>query len=279
MRTNISQQKVVAGDAKKVFRKLGTCSRTFFYLLNRELGENKETEERAADPLAGGIMKMGYQCGMLWGASLAVGTESYKECRHMSQAIGVSVEATRILMESFENHENTINCREITGCDFNSKLSFAKYMISGKFLHCFQLAQDWAPEAVSKAKKALKSKSFNFEYAMSCATEVAKKMGANEEEMVMVAGFAGGLGLSGSGCGALSAALWMNALQWCRDNDAGSATEDPKAKEVIRAFKVFTDERIRCEDISETNFRSMKDHTDYLKNGGCSELIEELSQV
>ena len=28
----------------------------------------------------------------------------------------------------------------------------------------------------------------------------------------MVAGFAGGLGLSGNGCGALAAAVWMNAL-------------------------------------------------------------------
>ena len=29
--------------------------------------------------------------------------------------------------------------------------------------------------------------------------EVAKKMGASDEQMIMVAGFAGGLGLSGNG--------------------------------------------------------------------------------
>lgn len=273
------QSEVLVKDVKQVFRKLGTCSRTFFYLLNREFGTSLEAEERASDLLAGGIMKKGYQCGMLWGASLAVGAEAYKVCAHRSQAIAVSIEATKILMDSFETHESTTQCREITKCNFESRLSFAKYMISGRFLHCFQLAEDWAPEAVNKAKKAIQDKPFDFQHAISCATEVAKKMGASEKEMVMVAGFAGGLGLSGSGCGALSAALWMNALSWCREHKAGSGNEDPKAEELMRAFKVFTDEEYLCQDISQTQFNSVKEHTEYVKNGGCRELIEELSEI
>ena len=51
---------------------------------------------------------------------------------------------------------------------------------------------------------------------VSCSCEVARKMGASDEEMVMVAGFAGGLGLSGNGCGALSAAIYLDTLAWCR---------------------------------------------------------------
>ena len=54
-------------DAKKTFKDLGTCSRTFEYILNREFGNDLEYEERAADPLAGGIMRKGHQCGMLLG--------------------------------------------------------------------------------------------------------------------------------------------------------------------------------------------------------------------
>ena len=279
MSTREKESDVLAQDAKQVFRKLGTCSRTFFYLLNREFGTSLETEERASDLLAGGIMKKGYQCGMLWGASLAVGAEAFKVCAHRSQAIAVSIEATRLLMDSFETHESTTQCREITKCNFESKLSFAKYMISGRFLHCFQLAEDWAPEAVRKANKAIQDKPFDFEHAVSCATEVAQKMGASEKEMVMVAGFAGGLGLSGSGCGALSAALWMNALNWCREHKVGSAIEDPKAKELMRVFAAFTDDRYLCEEISQTHFTIVKAHTDYIKNGGCSELIDALSEV
>jgi len=279
MSSREKQSEVLVKDAKQVFRKLGTCSRTFFYILNREFGTSMEAEERASDLLAGGIMKKGYQCGMLWGASLAVGAEAFRVCAHRSQAIAVSIEATRLLMDSFETHESTTQCREITKCDFESKLSFAKYMISGRFLHCFQLAEDWAPEAVNKAKKAIQAKPFDFQHSLSCATEVAQKMGASEKEMVMVAGFAGGLGLSGSGCGALSAALWMNALSWCREHKTASGNQDPKAEELMRAFKVFTDEKYLCKDISQTQLNTVKEHTQYIKNGGCRELIEELSEV
>ncbi|MGI9549610.1 MAG: hypothetical protein ACR2MT_00310, partial [Aurantibacter sp.] len=55
-------------DGRKVFKKLGTCSRTFFHILNREFGHLKESEEEASGALAGGIMQEGEQCGMLWGA-------------------------------------------------------------------------------------------------------------------------------------------------------------------------------------------------------------------
>ena len=265
-------------DAKKVFRKMGTCSRTYFYLLNRHFGHLKESEERAADPLAGGILREGYQCGMLWGASLAIGAEAYRRCTHVSQAIVLSVEATKLVMTSFIQRESTDQCIEITHCDFSSRLSMARYMMSGRFLHCFQLAESWAPEAISTAMKGLSDKPYDFGRSLSCATEVARKMGASEEQMVMVAGFAGGLGLSGGGCGALSAALWMNALHWCKEHDHGSSYYDPKAREILDRFFEFTDDQILCGQISQTSFRSVEEHTQYLKKGGCLPLLEVLSK-
>jgi len=57
----------VRRKTKRVFMKLGTCSRTLFYILNREFVYPLENEERAVDLLAGGILQQGYQCGMLWG--------------------------------------------------------------------------------------------------------------------------------------------------------------------------------------------------------------------
>ena len=129
-------------DGKKVFKKLGTCSRTFFHILNREFGHPREQEECAADSLAGGIMQKGHQCGMLWGASLAVGAEAYHQCNNQNQSIRVAINATQRIMESFSKREHTINCRDITKCDFSNNLSFAKYFISGRFLHCFDLAEN-----------------------------------------------------------------------------------------------------------------------------------------
>jgi len=279
MQTDKISQEKHPTDAKKVFRKLGTCSRTLFHILDREFGNLMVDEERAADPLAGGIMKQGYQCGMLWGASLAVGAEAYKTCTHTSQAIIVAVEATRSLMNSFVDQEQTSQCWEITRCDFTSNFSFAKYMFSGRFLHCFQMAEDWAPEAVAAARKALESKPHNFDYSMSCATEVARKMGASDEEAIMVAGFAGGLGLAGSGCGALSAAIWMSALEWSRAHEKGSATKDQHGKEILKSFLQQTDGLVQCKDICNRSFDSLDEHTTYMMEGGCSKLIEQLSMA
>ena len=46
----------VVTDAKRVFLKKGTCSQTLCFLLDREFGHLKPDEERAADPLAGGLL-------------------------------------------------------------------------------------------------------------------------------------------------------------------------------------------------------------------------------
>jgi len=279
MQANKLSQDKYPADAKKVFRKLGTCSRTFFHILDREFGNLMTDEERAADPLAGGIMQKGYQCGMLWGASLAAGAEAYRTCKHSSQAIIVAVEATKLLMSSFERQEQTTQCSEITKCDFSNNLSFAKYLLSGRFLHCYQLAEDWAPEAVEEARLALAAKPFDFEYTVSCASELVKKIGASDEEVVMVAGFAGGLGLSGSGCGALSAALWMSALYWCRMNKKGSSIKDPRGKVILNAFLVLTKNEFLCKNICKRTFDSIEAHSNYISQGGCENLIHELSSA
>ena len=199
-------------DTKKVFWKLGTCSRTFFYLLNREFGCPIETEERAADPLAGGIMQRGHQCGMLWGSALAVGVEAFRYSDKLSHAIGIAITATQHVMESFTKRAGSVNCRDITDTDFLNKFEMVKYLLF-KARHCYILAEKWAPEAIQSATEGLSRGQIDSpRLAISCASEVVKKMGGSDEEMVMVAGFAGGLGLSGNACGALSAAIWMNTL-------------------------------------------------------------------
>jgi len=267
-------------DGRKVFRKMGTCSRTFFYILNREFGHLKEREERASDSLAGGILQQGHQCGMLWGASLAVGAEAYRQCKNQNQAIAVAVNATQKLMESFTAREHTINCRDITHCDFTSTWSMAKYLFSGNFLHCFKLADDWAPEAVKAAIDGLNNKeNVSTMKCLSCATEVVKKMGGSKEEMIMVAGFAGGLGLRGAACGALGAAVWMKSLEFCREEVKKSAMKNPYAKKTLDTFYRATNSKILCSEITEKHFPNLKDHTDFIKTKGCDSLIETLAKA
>ena len=275
--------KTSKNDAKKVFKELGTCSRTFFYLLNREFDNTKETEERAADPLAGGIMQKGQQCGMLWGAALAVGAESYRRCNDRDQAIGLAIKATQNLTESFSKRTDTVNCWDITHCNLDSFFGMTKFMIKTtlkgmKNSTCFILAEKWAPEAIESAKEGLAHQQTELpKKSISCASEVARKMGASDEEMVAVAGFSGGLGLSGNGCGALSAAIWKNSLVWSRTHPGKSAWSNPNAKNTLKEFNEETDSEMLCHKICGRRFETIEDHSAFIKNGGCSKLINILS--
>jgi predicted nucleic acid-binding Zn finger protein len=276
----MNNSKAIQHDTKKIFRKLGTCSRTFFYILNREFGYPLENEECAADPLAGGILQQGYQCGMLWGASLAVGAESFRRCDDRNRAIGMTIRATQHIMESFINRAKSTDCLDITNTDFTSKFSLAKYFFSGKFLSCFKLAEKWAPDALQSATEGLSLEQTDLpQMPMSCASEVAKKMGASDQEMVMVSGFAGGLGLSGNACGALSAAIWMDTLALCRKQNGKSAYPNPKATNTLEAFYGATDYEILCNKITGQRFKTIDDHTEFIKNGGCDKLINLLATV
>ncbi len=266
-------------DVKKTFKKLGTCSRTFFYILNREFGYPKEEEEHAADSLAGGIMKKGYQCGMLWGTSLAVGAEAYRRYDNRGQAIAVAIAATQNLMKSFVQRTSSSDCLDITGCNWSSKLSIVKYFITGKFRNCSNLSEKWAPEAIEAAYEGLSSIPDNLSQPpVSCASEIATKMGASDEERTMVSGFAGGMGLSGNGCGALAATLWLKTLGLYREqgNDK-SAIRNQEAENILKAFYDETNQKILCREICGRSFNSINEHSEYIANGGCENLIRVLS--
>lgn len=265
-------------DTKRIFLKNGPCSTALFHILNRNFGHIIEEKEKAAEPLAGGIMQEGYQCGMLWGASLAAGAESYRRCDDPDKAIGMAVRATQRLVESFEQRTNTVRCSVITGADWSNKLSFAKYFFSGKFLSCFKLAEKWAPEAIETANTELASGSGEYSAkTISCASEVLRRMGASDEDIVTVAGFAGGLGLSGSGCGALSAVIWMKSQSLLGEGNGRIGLRNPELERVIKAFRIVTGNEMECKKITGYTFGNVSEHSEYIKNGGCDKLINALA--
>lgn len=270
---------IVKNDAKKVFLKKGTCSQTFCFILNREFGHLNEIEERAADPLAGGLMQEGLQCGMLWGATLAVGAESFRRHNDRDQAIGAAITATQYLVESFEKRAKSVNCRDILGCDFAGRFGLVKAFLFGRFIRCFTLAGKWAPEAIQAARAGFSGAPTDLaKTPASCASVVAQKMGANDEEMVMVAGFAGGIGLSGNGCGALAAAIWMTVLGLVRKNNWKYSLSDPVTKEIIKKFHEAAGSEMECHKITGKRFKTIEEHTEFIKNGGCDGLIQALAR-
>jgi hypothetical protein len=278
MKTLKAQRAKLKGT--RTFLKKGTCSRTFFYILDREFGHPREEEEKATDALAGGILQQGYQCGMLWGASMAVGAEAHRRHKDPGKATGLAILATQSLMQSFEKRTSSIECEDITQTDFQNKRSFAKYMLSGKFVSCFKLAGKWAPEAMDAAEEGLALDPAELpENTMSCASEVIRKMGGSEEQIVMAAGLAGGLGLRGNGCGALAAAVWMNAIIHNRKQTGKAANYDPNTDVTLKAFYEETDYEIECEKICGQQFKTLDEHTEFLKKGGCRKLIDVLAET
>jgi hypothetical protein len=270
----------VRRDTKKVFFKLGTCSRTFFFILNREFGHPLENEEHSADLLAGGILQQGYQCGMLWGASLAAGAESFRRYADRDRAAGMAIKATQHIMKSFISRTKSADCEDITNCDWTSKFSIVKYFFSGKFISCFKLAEKWAPDAIKSAAEGLSLDQNDLpKQPLSCASEVVRRMGGSDAEMVMVSGFAGGLGLSGNGCGALSAAIWMNTLARVKEHNYKTSFSDPVAEKILKAFFEATGYEMECRSISGKCFQTMDDHTEFIKNGGCDKLIQVLADT
>jgi hypothetical protein len=266
-----------SSDTKSIFKELGTCSRTFFFILDREFGHSLESEERASELLAGGPLKRGHQCGMIWGASLAVGAESFRRNDDYGQAVSKTIMTTQRLMDSFSKTAKCVNCREITNCDLTTTFGLLKLILFKKQI-CLDLSEKWAPEAIQIATKGLSDNLIELplhsKSCLSCASEVVKKMGASDKEALMVSGFAGGLGLSGNACGALSAALWMKNLIWYRKQ----SDHKPDTTKLAKAFDSATGSKMSCRKISGQHFKTTSDHTEYLRNGGCEKLINVLAQ-
>jgi len=271
-------------DTKDVFKACGTCSRTFAHLLNREFGHPDEASEKAMNLMAGGIMNQGFQCGMLWGAALAAGGEAYRRQGNLDGAIAAAVSATQELITSFMEQTDTVNCREIIGLDLTSETGMAEFMerVTSQGMEnsqCFNLAEKWAPHAMEAGRKGVDAV---FDPALkprSCASEVVRQMGGSEEEMAMVAGFAGGLGLFGGACGALSAAIWKKMLDWCREHPEKDPPyfNNKTAVNMLKAFSEETKGAMRCREICGRQFADLTDHTEYLNRGGCKHLMDVLA--
>ena len=98
------------------------CSGALFLHLNRYYGYPKEDQAPATGTLSGGILQEGYQCGMLYGSTLAAGAESFRKYGKSSLAICSAVTVTQHLMKSFSARAKCIHCRDITGAEWSKKL-------------------------------------------------------------------------------------------------------------------------------------------------------------
>jgi hypothetical protein len=237
-------------------------------------------EEEATIPLAGGIVGYGYQCGMIWGATLAAGAQAYRLLGPGPQAETKAVIAAQRLVESFRTLNNHIDCLEITGLDLSSPTMkmVIYFLIKGGLIGCFRMAAEYAPVAFSEINTALSENHIEAPASpVSCAALLAQKMGVSDMHTVMAAGLAGGIGLCGGACGALGAAIWIIGMNNLKEGVDQLDFKDPRALDAIDSFKKCTDHRFECSEIVGRKFKNIDDHAGYLRDGGCSEIIQVLA--
>ncbi len=217
---------------------------------------------------------------MIWGAALAVGAQAYRLFGAGPQAETKAMIAARRIVESFRAQNNNIDCREITQVDLSSPTTrmIVRFLLrSGTRGSCFGMAARYAPAAFGEINASLRENHIEASPApVSCSAMVAQKLGASGMHTVMAAGFAGGIGLSGGACGALGAAIWINGSNILKGG--GKLTyKAPYAHDAVERFTKCTGHEFECSKIVRRKFESIDDHASYLRDGGCSKIIQVLS--
>jgi hypothetical protein len=256
------------------------CSDTLFHVLARAFGRPMADEERAAMPLAGGILQHGYQCGMIWGAALAAGAEAHRLLGPGPRAEARAIVAARRVLEAFRDQNHATDCFDITETDRSSSSLqlFTYFFLKGGSVGCIRMAARYAPVAFREIGSALAAEDVEAPAGpVSCAAELARRMGASDLHAAMVAGFAGGIGLSGGACGALAAAIWLVGLGALRSGASRIDYKAPAALEVVERFLRCTGHELECSKIVGRTFEGVGDHARHVCERGCSKLLEALA--
>ena len=256
------------------------CSDTLLHVLNCAYERPMPEEEKAAQPLAGGIMQRGLQCGMIWGATLAAGAEAHRRLGEGPRAEALAVAAARKLLELFRVQNGATDCFDLTEIDDSStKMELMTYfLLKGGAVRCFAGAARYASAAKEAIDAALSAPLGDAPPApVSCAALLVRRMGGSGLHAVMAAGFAGGIGLGGGGCGALAAAIWIDGMKTLRSGAARLDFESPRALATIDRFLASTGREFECAEICGRRFSSVEEHATWLREGGCERVMGALA--
>jgi hypothetical protein len=211
---------------------------------------------------------------MVWGSALAAGADAYRRFGAGHRAQTAALVAARRIVESFRAQNGAVDCFDLTDTDFGSKAQMWKYLLSGKPIGCFRMAARYAPVAFAEIRATPGAEQADAPPGpVSCSALMASKLGASEQHAVMAAGFAGGVGLSGGACGALGAAIWLDAMGAAGDYRA----RERRAARIVERFLEASGHAFECSEIVGREFADVADHAAHLRGGGCAKVLEALS--
>ena len=191
-------------------------------LLNRAAGyESKELEE-ASDPLCGGILAdLDCACGVLWGAALAAGVRSSRRIGDRRSARTAALRATQAAVEAYRKKGGPPNCCDVTEM---KRWNMIRFLLKGNLRVCRRQLIEYGPVFDDVIDESIDTSDVAGTDGppLNCASlafrRTAEAIGLEiEEGQTVTAGLAGGLGLSGNGCGALAATIFALALKYFID--------------------------------------------------------------
>jgi len=255
------------------------CSDMMCHDVNRASQCPRNAEEVAAMPLAGGIMQHGHQCGMLWGAALAAGAYTQRQGGPNRKAEAAAVRAASRAATAFRDQNGTINCKELTGVDKDTPnhALMAHFFLKGGVVTCSRRVARFGPAARAAMLDDGQPEPAG-QGPVSCAAEMARRLDATPEQACMAAGLAGGIGLCGGACGALGAAVWMLSLKHTQSTGKPMNFKAPEGLALIERFEQCTGKLFNCGAITGRTFGNVEEHAEYLKQGGCSKILDALCE-
>jgi hypothetical protein len=282
--------------AKHWWLRCVACSEASMTTQMRGFGIDEPAYEQAIHAFSGGFMHLGHACGLLTGAVMAAGfvarsrfdDDGTRSGAALFAAIQLAKAHPELITKAHPELTGSGNCREITEMSLTKLSGRLRYVQQGKGRMCGRLHVKWAPKAQQVIDKAL------MEFAErrpagSCANctvqtmrELKSSVRMKAKDSVLVAGFAGGVGLLGNVCGALAAGVFaMSAADHLgpkhrkRDSRIRGSFEELAGVNYRGAATRLRLEFVRqfgselCINIIGRRFRDAADHSTFVEQGGC----------
>ncbi len=282
-------------EAKQWWLRCISCSEASATLINRDAGVEAPLFEQALHLFSGGFMHQGHACGHLWGATLSAGLRAGEKFSGPDARSAAALYAAHRLVGALSEDDWAFSCRENTGFDLTSLGGRLKYLWSDRPRACGRKALAWA----SQANSAIDTAFAGFDpqtvntpcanCAVACMSEVAQVGGLGDVDATMVAGFAGGLGLSGNVCGGLAVGVFALSITHYRSRDPDNRDTQFRAAvqelnlvnhglrklpaHLLRDFRANFGSEL-CENIIGRRFDGIEDHSRYVAGGGCRDVFQ-----
>lgn len=269
------------------------CSEAAMTTQMHGFGIKEPAYEQALHSFSGGFMHLGHACGLLTGASVAAGFLARRRFNDDKTRSAAALYATIQLSKAYPELAGSANCRDITEVSLTNLSGRLRYLQKGKARMCGRLHLRWGPQAHELIKGALTQ--FEAQRPVSecdnCAVDTLKKVvtsaGTKEEDAVLVAGLAGGVGLLGNVCGALAVGVFaLSAIHYLhkeskkRDSRIRGSLEElvgtryRGAATLLRLAFIDRFGSDLCNQIIGRHFKDIEDHSIFIKSGGCQEVID-----